>query len=78
MQGNTIAAIAMSGAMAGTSSGAAFRGIYVSSGLTSIGNVTGNTIGSQSLSGSITYTSSSTSTSDVIGIFNFGSKQLDN
>src|SRR5207247_1434251 len=52
VQGNTIAGIAMSGAGAGTSSSAAFRGIYVSSGLTTIGNVTGNTIGSQSTTGS--------------------------
>ncbi|MFN0278954.1 MAG: beta strand repeat-containing protein, partial [Pyrinomonadaceae bacterium] len=73
VQGNTIAGIAMSGAVSGTSSSAAFRGIYVGSGLTTVGDVTGNTIGSQSATGSITFTSSSTSASDVIGIFNFGS-----
>ncbi|MCP5799021.1 hypothetical protein NL298_27510, partial [Klebsiella pneumoniae] len=72
-QNNTIAGIAISGAASGTSSSAPFRGIYVSSGLTTIGDVTGNTIGSQSATGSITYTSSSTGASDVIGIFNFGS-----
>lgn len=73
VQGNTIAAIAMSGAVSGTSSSAAFRGIYVSGGLTTIGDVTGNTIGSQSATGSITFTSSSSSAGDVIGIWNFGS-----
>jgi hypothetical protein len=72
VQGNTIAGIAMSGAASGTSTSAPFRGIYVGSGLTTIGNVTGNTIGSQSATGSITYTSSSTSASDVMGMFNFG------
>ena len=73
VQGNTIAGIAMSGSSYGTSTSAPFRGIYVSSGLTTIGNVTGNTIGSQSATGSITYTSSSASTSEVTGMFNYGS-----
>jgi len=73
VQGNTIAGIAISGTSSGTSSSGAFRGIYVGSGLSTVGDVTGNTIGSQSATGSITYTSSSTSASDVIGIFNFGS-----
>jgi len=73
VQGNTIAGIAMSGAVSGTSSSAPFRGIYVSAGLTNIGDVTGNTIGSMSATGSITFTSSSTSASDVIAMFNFGS-----
>ena len=73
VQNNTIAGMAISGASSGTSSSAAFRGIYVAAGLTTIGNVTGNTIGSQSATGSITYTSSSSSASDVIGMFNFGS-----
>lgn len=73
VQGNTITAIAMSGATNGTSSSAPFRGVYVSSGLSTIGNVTGNTIGSITSTGAITYTSSSSSASDIIGIFNFGS-----
>ena len=73
VQGNTIAGIAISGAGSGTSTSAPFRAIYVGGGLTTIGNVTGNTIGSLTATGSITYTSSSASSSDVIGIFNFGS-----
>ena len=73
VQGNTITAMAMSGASSGTSSSAPFRGIYVSSGLTTIGDVIGNTFGSMSATNSITFTSSSTSASDVMGIFNFGS-----
>jgi hypothetical protein len=73
VQGNTINGIAMSGTSSGTSSSAAFRGIYVGSGLTTIGDVSGNTIGSLSSTGTITYTSSSASASDMIGIFNFGS-----
>ena len=73
VQGNTIAGIAMSGLVSGTSSGAPFRGIYIGGGVTTVGDVTGNTIGSQSATGSITFTSSSSSAADVIGIFNFGS-----
>ncbi|MFZ4058125.1 MAG: T9SS type A sorting domain-containing protein, partial [Ferruginibacter sp.] len=73
VQGNTIAGINFSGTMSGTSSSAPFRGIYVASGLTVIGNIAGNTIGSQTTTGSITFNTSSTSASDVIAIFNFGS-----
>lgn len=67
---NTIAGIAMSGSSSGTGSTAAFRCIYVSAGLTICNN---NTIGSQSATGSITFTSSSTSAADIMGIYNFGS-----
>ncbi|MDZ4702367.1 MAG: MopE-related protein, partial [Saprospiraceae bacterium] len=67
---NTIAGIAVSGAVSGTSFSAAFRGIYISSGLTTCNS---NTIGSLSATGSISYTSSVSSGSDIIGIFNFGS-----
>ncbi|RZM20489.1 MAG: fibronectin type III domain-containing protein, partial [Pedobacter sp.] len=56
----------------GTSTGAPFRAIYIGSGLTTVGDVAGNTIGSMSATGSITYSSSSTTTSEVMGIFNFG------
>lgn len=68
--GNTIAGIALSGGASGTSTGAPFRGIYVSQGLAVANN---NVFGSQSATGSITYTSTATGASDVIGIFNFGS-----
>src|SRR5439155_617791 len=71
VQGNTIAGIALSGAGSGTSTSSLFRGIYISSGAANIGNVTGNTIGSQSSTGSITYTSSSASASDIYGIYDF-------
>ena len=73
VQGNTIKAIAISGAGNGTSTSSPFMGIYVASGLTTIGDITGNTIGDLSSTGSITYTSSSSSGSDVIGVYNFGS-----
>lgn len=69
VQSNTIAGIALSGSSSGTSATAPFRGIYISSGLTTCNS---NIIGSQSSTGSITYTSSSSSASDIIGIFNFG------
>lgn len=67
---NTITAIALSGAMSGTSTSAPFRGIYVSSGLATCND---NVIGSQTATGAITFTSTSGSASDVIGLFNFGS-----
>ncbi|HBL25538.1 MAG TPA: hypothetical protein DD490_01750, partial [Acidobacteria bacterium] len=66
--GNTIAGIAVSGGASGTDTAAPFRAIYVNQGLAAANN---NTIGSQSATGSITYTSSSANASDVIGIFNF-------
>ncbi|MFN8274462.1 MAG: GEVED domain-containing protein [Flavobacteriaceae bacterium] len=67
---NTITALAMSGAVSGTGSSGIFRGIYVSAGLTTVNS---NTIGSQSATGAITFTSSSTSASDLMGIYNYGS-----
>ncbi|XZF15596.1 Ig-like domain-containing protein [Chitinophagaceae bacterium MMS25-I14] len=73
VQGNTITAIAMSGAMSGTTSSAPMRLIYVSAGLTNVGNVTGNILGSLSATGAITYTSSSASTSEIYPIYNVGS-----
>ena len=63
----------MSGASSGTSSSSPFRGIYVSSGLTTVGDVTANTIGSLSSTGAISYTSSSASTSEIYGSYHFGS-----
>jgi len=68
---NTIASISLTGvSSSGTSSSAPMIGIYVSNGVT---NVNSNTIGSQGSTGSISYSSSSASTSDVDGLFNFGS-----
>jgi hypothetical protein len=69
----------MSGSSSGTGTGGPFRGIYVASGLAHVGATsggasgTGNTIGSLGATGSITYTSSSTSASDLTGIYNYGS-----
>ncbi len=73
VQNNTIAGIVMSGAGSGTTSSAIFRGIYDGGGIVNIGDITGNTIGSQSATGNITYTSSSVNASDIIAIFNNGS-----
>ena len=67
-QGNTIAGIAMSGAGSGTDWYAPFIGILIGGG--GRHEVTGNTIGSMSATGSITYTSTSTSTSEIVGIYN--------
>lgn len=69
VQGNTIAGIALSGSMSGRTNSAPFLGIFSNQGLTSIGDITGNTIGSLSATGSITFTSSSTVSNDIYGIF---------
>jgi hypothetical protein len=47
-------------------------GIFVTSGLATIGDVTGNIIGSQTTTGSITFTSNSASDAFVMGMCNFG------
>jgi hypothetical protein len=72
-QNNTITAIAMSGAQSGTTSTTSpLRFFYIADGLVNIGNVTGNTIGSLSATGAITYTSSSSSASSIYVAYNFG------
>jgi hypothetical protein len=69
VQNNTIAGITMSGAPRGTSAAGPIRCIHVVAGLVNIGDITGNTIGSASTTGSITYTSSTTAGSDISGIY---------
>lgn len=69
VQGNTIAGIAISGLGNGTGAGAPLKGIHVTSGPVSI---TGNTIGSMTTTGSITFTTSGGSFSEVICILNTG------
>ena len=73
VQGNTIAGIAMSGTSSGAATTSPMRLIYVSSGLVNVGDVTANSIGSQSATGSITFTSSASGTCDVSAIYNFSS-----
>ncbi len=72
VQGNTITALAISGAQSGTSSSAPFRAIYIGAGVVNVGTVTGNTIGSLDGSSGITYSTTSSSTNDVYGVYNFG------
>ncbi len=70
IQNNTVANISQTTTAAGTSTSAAFMALYPQTGLIT---TTGNTIGSLTGTGSISYSSSSTSTGDVDGIFNFSS-----
>lgn len=66
---NTIANISLSGVTSsGTSTSAIFIGILATNGVT---NITANTIGSQSATGSIVVSTNTTSNTDVIGIYNF-------
>lgn len=69
VQGNTIAGISMSGSVSGTGTVSPFIGIYCASGLVNIGNDSGNTIGNLSELNSIAFTSSSTSNSEISGIY---------
>lgn len=66
---NTIAGIAITGSGFGTAASAPFKAVYITSGMA---DLNGNTIGSMTTTGSITYTSGSGNTSDVIGILNTG------
>jgi hypothetical protein len=74
IQNNTIAGIAMSGNMSGTSDNSPFTAIYVSGGAVNIGTITGNTIGSMTTTGSISYTTASVGNleSHINGIYNRG------
>ncbi len=74
VQGNSIAGIAMSGNMSGTSDNSVFTGIYIFGGAVNIGNSTGNLIGSMTNTGSINITTSAAIAlqSQVNGIFNLG------
>lgn len=69
IQGNVIAAISVSGPLSGTNTAAPFGAIMVPSGIANIGTTTGNTIGSSSAGGSVSFNSSSVSASEVYGIF---------
>ncbi|RYY87003.1 MAG: hypothetical protein EOO15_13085, partial [Chitinophagaceae bacterium] len=66
ISGNTITAIAVTGSSAGTTSSSPFRLIFASAGDLVI---TGNTIGSNSAAGAITYTPTLSSTCDAFGVY---------
>ncbi|MCK6690897.1 MAG: hypothetical protein L6Q97_02215, partial [Thermoanaerobaculia bacterium] len=76
IQGNIITNISVSGPVSGTSTTNPFSGIFISSGRADIGTVTGNTIGSATSGSAITFSSSSTSTSEVYGIYFFPSQTV--
>lgn len=66
---NTIASVSLAGVTSsGTSTAAPFAGIIVLNGLA---NTNGNTIGSQSSTGSLVFSTNTTTASDVYGIYNF-------
>jgi hypothetical protein len=70
VQGNTITNIAISGSTAANGfQGIPFRGINVGGGWVNIGDITANTIGSMSATGSITFTTGSVVASEIIGIY---------
>jgi len=78
IQENTIAGIAIAGAMSGTLGSAPFKAIHTSGGSPSIGDMSGNLIGSQAVTGSITYTSSATAICEFIGIYLGGTAFVSN
>ena len=66
---NTVASVSLTGVTSsGTSTSSPFIGILVANGLASTNN---NTIGSQSATGSLVFSTNSTTSTDVYGIFNF-------
>ncbi len=66
---NTIASISLSGVTSnGTSTSSPFMGIFVNNGITTTNS---NTIGSQSATGSLVFSTTSTTATDVYGIYNF-------
>lgn len=66
---NTIASVSLTGVTSnGTSTSSPFLGILVTNG---VANTNNNTIGSQSATGSLTFSTNSTATTDVHGIYNF-------
>ncbi len=68
---NTVAAVSLTGVTSsGTSTSTPFAGIFFQEGN---GITNGNTIGSQSATGSLTYSTTTTSSTDVYGIYNFSS-----
>ena len=69
---NTIASVSLTGVSSSGNSNTSFpfAAIYISNG---VATTNSNTIGSQSATGSITFSSSSTSSSDVYGIYNYSS-----
>ncbi len=73
VQSNTIAGIAISGSCNGAANNPPFAGIYISDGLVNIGgaagDLTGNTIGSMTATDNITFTSNSTTSSNITGIY---------
>lgn len=69
INGNTIAAVSMTGVnSSGTTLSSPFSGIIVASGRV---NTNSNTIGSQSATGSLVFSTTTTSATDVYGIYNY-------
>ena len=68
---NTIASVSLTAVTSsGTSTSSPFTGILVSNGLA---NTNSNTIGSQSATGSLVFSTTTTTATDVIGLYNFSS-----
>ncbi|MFT3793880.1 BNR-repeat neuraminidase N-terminal domain-containing protein [Flavobacterium sp.] len=68
---NTIAGISVTGVTgSGTTSSTPFAALFFQEG---VGVTNGNTIGSQSATGSLVYSTNTTSSTDVYGIYNFSS-----
>ncbi|RMG05357.1 MAG: hypothetical protein D6735_05500 [Acidobacteria bacterium] len=74
IQNNTITSINIAGAGSGTSTSAGFAAILMGSGSTA--TIGGNTIGSTTTNPAISYSSSSSSASDVYGIYFFPSANV--
>ncbi len=68
---NTIASVSLSGVTSsGTSTSSPFIGIYIETGVTATNS---NVLGSQAVTGSLTFSTTTTTATDVHGIYNFSS-----
>ena len=66
---NTVASVSLSGVTAsGTSTSSPFTGILVANG---VANTNNNTIGNQSATGSLVFSTTTTTSTEIYGIFNF-------
>ncbi|MBI1837339.1 MAG: hypothetical protein HYR91_08755 [Flavobacteriia bacterium] len=68
IQGNTIAAISLTGSQSGTETSAPLKLIHIYKGNVNVGTTTGNTFGSQTTTGNIVYSTSAATISNIYGI----------
>ena len=72
VQGNIIQNISLTGTPSGFFVNSPFIGIFITAGLTNVGGISGNTIGSQTQQGNITFNTNTPVQCDLVGFYNTG------